>query len=185
MTFRQQIFDAITNSTVEKLQHLLENNTFDNALDAALGLRKACEANNIECVNILLPYATEYFNQPDIPADPARGKSMSLTPCDVLYQLMYDTVVPSNNIQMFGLFTDLLTSEKHMRQCPVILVQCFDLEHVDLIDCLLPLVENLSAVAQYKPQAYAFFEERKALYQNQRLSHAVGETSVFSIGRKI
>ena len=184
MTFQKEIFDAITNNTVAQLQHVLENNTSGSSVVAVLGLRKACEAQNLECVELLIPYAATFFNQSYTSVNHERGQSMSLSPCDMLYQLMYDTVIPSNNAPMFELFTNLLVSE-HMRQCPVILVQCFDLGHVDLIDRLLPFVDDLSAVAHYKPQAYSFFEERKALYQNQRLSHAVEDTRAPSIARKI
>lgn len=184
MTFQKQIFDAIANNTVGQLEDALKHNTSGNLVAAVLGLRKACEAQNLECVELLIPHAAKFFNQPYTSANNTFGQSMSLSPCDMLYQLMNDTVIPSNNAPMFELFTDLLVNE-HMRQCPVILVQCFELGHVDLVDCLLPFVDDLSTVAQYKPQAYSFFEERKAFYQNQRLSHAVGDTHAPSIARKI
>ncbi len=185
MTFQKQVFDAITNNTVAQLQHLLEHNTAHDSLHAALGLRKACEINNLECAQILLPYATKFFNRPKIAPDLECGESMSLHPGQMLYQLIHDTVVPSNSVPMFELFKDVLISERHLHQCPIILLQCLKLNHMDLIDCLLPFVDDLSILAGYKPHAYAFFEERKALYQNQRLSLAVGDTSVSSIGRKI
>lgn len=185
MTFQTQMREAINTNDTTALQHLLNNHEATNPLVAALGLRTACEAKNLACVEILIPYAAEYFNQPGIPADPQNGKSMLHTPADMLYQLIFDTVVPSNNVELFELFTDLLFRDNHVRQCQVVLVQCFDFDCVDLIDCLLPFVDDLSAVAQYKPQAYAFFEERKAVYQNQRLMQEVKRTSVSSISRKI
>lgn len=185
MNFQIQMREAINTNDAEALQHLLNNHEASNPLVAALALRTACEAKNIACVEILMPYAVEYFNQPEILSDPKNGKSMSHTPADMLYQLIFDTVVPSNNVKLFELFKNLLLSEKHLRQCQVVLVQCFELKHVDLIDCLLPFVDNLSAVAQYKPQAYAFFEERKAVYQNQKLTAVVGHTSHTHSGRKI
>lgn len=184
MTFQKQIFDAINNNSVAQLQDVLENNTGVTLVAAVLGLRKACEEQNLECVELLIPYASKFFNQPYTSANNTFGQTMSLSPCDMLYQLMYDTVVPSNNAPMFELFTDLLVNE-HMRQCQVILVQCFELGHVDLVDCLLPFLDDLSAVAQYKPQAYSFFEERKAVYQNQKLNNALGKTFAPSVSRKI
>lgn len=185
MTFRQQIFNAIRNNSVEQLQYVLEHTTAENSVEAMLGLRKACEAKNVKCAKLLLPYAAEFFNRPNISPDLECGKSMSLHPGEILYQLIHDTVVSSNSVPMFELFKDVLISERHLHQCPIILLQCLKLNHMDLIDCLLPFVDDLSILAGYKPHAYAFFEERKALYQNQRLSLAVGDTSVSSIGRKI
>lgn len=184
MTFRQQIFKAINTRNIDALQHLLASEGLNNPIIVVLALRQVCESKSIEYVKALLPYTADYFKQPSFPEDPATGKSMSLKPCEMLYQLLYDTVVPSNNAQMFGLFKNLLTSE-HMRQCPVILVQCFELGHVDLIDCLLPFVDDLSAVARYKPQAYAFFEERKNIYQNHLLMNEISNAPMVSVARKI
>lgn len=180
MTPQEKLIAAVTNNDVDAVRNVVGDCT---PIGATLALRKACETQHLACVEALLPYTTEFFNQPPPPREP--HQSMTFTPCDMLYQLMHDTVVPSNNVVMFTLFKDLLTNEHHMRQCPVILVQCFLLGHVDLIDCLLPFVDDLSAAAQYKPQAYAFFEERKAVYQSQRLIREVDNTFVISKSRKI
>ena len=152
MTPQETLIAAVTNNDVDAVRTVVGD---CNPIGAILALRKACEKQHLACVEALISYTTEFFNQPRKPLEP--HQSMTFTPCDMLYQLMHDTVVPSNNAVMFALFKDLLTNEHHMRQCPVILVQCFLLGHVDLIDCLLPFVKDLSAVAQYKPQAYTFF----------------------------
>lgn len=179
MTPQEQLMAAVTNNNVDAVRNVVKD---CNPVGAVLALRKACDNKHLACVEALIPYTANFFNQPRAPLEPRQ--SMTLTPCDFLYDLMHDTVVPSNNLPLFALFKDLLIGQ-HMRQCPVILVQCFELGHVDLIDSLLPFVEDLSAVAQYKPQAYAFFEERKAVYQNQKLNNALGKTFAPSVSRKI
>jgi len=160
MTPSQQLTAAVANNDVDALRRILSDCNFQNPIGVCLALRKACETRHLECVDTLIPYAAVYYNQPDILEGVVPGRSMLLRPCDMLYQLVFDTVVPSNDASLFKLFRNLLTSEPHIRQCPVILVQCFEFGHVDLIDELLPFVSDLSVVAQYKPQAYAFFEER-------------------------
>lgn len=179
MTPQDQLIAAVNNNDVDAVHNIVED---CNIIGVTLALRKACENQHLACVEALIPYTADFFNQPRTPRE--HHQSMTFTPCDFLYDLMHDTVVPSNNLPLFGLFKDLLISQ-HMRQCPVILVRCFELGHVDLIDCLLPFVEDLSAVAQYKPQAYTFFEERKALHQNERLHQELDKTPKSSIARKI
>lgn len=179
MTPQDQLIAAVNNNDVDAVRNIVED---CNIIGVTLALRKACEIKHLACVEALIPYTADFFNQARTPLEP--HQSMTFIPCDFLYDLMHDTIVPSNNLLLFGLFKDLLINQ-HMRQCPVILVQCFELGHVDLIDCLLPFVEDLSAVAQYKPQAYAFFEERKAVYQNQRLRQELDNAPKSSSVRKI
>ena len=170
MTPQDQLIAAVNNNDVDAVHNVVKD---CNPVGVTIALRKACEIKHLACVEALIPYTADFFNQARTPLQP--HQSMTFTPCDFLYNLMHDTVVASNNLPLFSLFKDLLIGQ-HMRQCPVILVRCFELGHVDLIDCLLPFVEDLSAVAQYKPQAYAFFEERKAVYQNRRLMAELGDT---------
>lgn len=187
MSTRQLIIAATQTNDVVWLQEVLQSNTNPHKdIDAVRGLEEACELNHVSCIETLLPYAAEFYNRPAIIPSPSdTQRSMKLVPSDGLADLVVRTVVRNNNVDALSVFKDLLTSEAHIHQCEYILVKCFELGHLEQIDVLLPFVDHIDGLAQHKPQAYAFFEERKAVYQNQRLCLEVGNTPKSSVIRKI
>jgi len=187
MSIQKQIIDAVRLSDLEQLQHLLDSNTNpDKDIVAVQGLKKACEINNVACMSVLLPYAAKFYNRPPTIISGSEAlPRMSMHPSSALGDLLYSGILPNNSVEGLKVFTTLLTSQPHHHHCAPFLVQCFERGHFELIDVLLPHMSDLSIVAQYKPRAYQFFEERKAVHQNAKLSDEVAQVSAPKKTRKM
>lgn len=172
MDFREQLFMAVDNNDVNKVDEMLASITPKDPdfIDVLFAMQRACEQQNLQVVDQLLPYATEFFFEGKGPRDPSGISTLALTPYDTFFELLQDWVLPSNNIELFKIFVPIMLHNINSEECADILIDCYERDQVELIDCVLPFLNDLSGFQKsYAPHIGEFFEQRKAQYQHDTI----------------
>lgn len=180
MDFREQLFTAVDNTDLNKIDDLFSSNKQEDPtfMEALFVMQRACRQQNLEVVRHLLPYATEFFFEGKGPRDPFVRRTMEVKPYDTFFELLNGFVLPTQNIQLFEIFVTLILNNIHSRERANLLVQYHKKGHSAEIDCVLPFVDDMSIFDHAPAEIKAFFEQRKAEYQKDvLLGHIDGTAS--------
>ena len=173
MDLCDQIFKAVDVSDFAALDRLfaMQTNEIYNPL---FGIQHACNRQNLDAVRHILPYATKIFLNEKSPQDSNAIETMDPSPSAAFFEFMEFWVVPKNNLELFKIFVPLMLSNINLpansQQCADILITCYNNAQLDMIDCVLPFMSDLSGFQKsYAPHIGEFFEQRKAQYQHDTI----------------
>ena len=169
MDLCDQIFKAVDVSDFAALDRLfaMQTNEIYNPL---FGIKHACNRQNLDAVRHILPYATKIFLNEKSPQDFNAIETTDPSPSAAFFELMSFWVVPTKNLELFKIFVPLMLHNINSEECADILIDCYERDQVELIDCVLPFISDLSGFQKsYAPHIGEFFEQRKAQYQHDTI----------------
>lgn len=173
MDLHDQIFTAVDANDFAALDSLLSALT-SNRYHTLFAIQHACDQQNLDAVRHILPYATQFFFEGKGPRDPNVIGTMDLSPYDTFFELLHDRVIPTNNLELFTLFVPLMLHNINSAECAGVLIDCYESDQLELIDCVLPFMDDLSGFhGPYASHIGEFFEQRKAQYQHDTITQQV------------
>lgn len=188
MDLRTQIFTAVDNNnlnTIDELFSSIPTQDFD-FMNALFAIQRACDQQNLEAVRSLLPYATTFFFEGKGPRNPHTIRTMEFKPYDTFFELIDERVRPTNNVELFKIFVPLILHNINSYECADILIDCYEADQLELVDCVLPLLNDLSGFQRsYAPHIHEFFEQQKAKYQHDAISNEIEANHSSSAQRKM
>lgn len=188
MDLCDQIFKAVDASDFAALDRLfaMQTNEIYNPL---FGIQHACNRQNLDAVRHILPYATQILLNKKPPQDPTMG-TMDPSPSAAFFELMSSWVVPRKNLELFKIFVPLMLSNINLpansQQCADILITCYNNGQLDMIDCILPFMNDLSGFKRsLEPDIGAFCGQRKAQIQRDAIMREMDGSSPSYTQRKM
>lgn len=173
MDLCDQIFKAVDVSDFAALDRLfaMQTNEIYNPL---FGIKHACNRQNLDAVRHILPYATKIFLNEKSPQDSNAIETMDPSPSAAFFEFMEFWVVPTKNLELFKIFVPLMLSNINLpansQQCADILITCYNNAQLDMIDCILPFLNDLSGFKRsLEPDIGEFCEQRKAQIQRDTI----------------
>lgn len=149
-------------------------------------MQHACDQQNVEAARHILPYATAFFFEGKGPRDPNGIHSMDLQPYDTFFELIHERVRPTNNVELFKIFVPVMLHNINSHECADILIDCYETDQLELVDCVLPLLDDLSGFERsYASHIREFFEHRKAQYQHDTISNEIEVNNFSNTQRKM